>query len=108
MTTAIVPVTISNEVQARVEELGLRRELETILEHARNTIPGLRFLNVSLERCPEMPDSPKILIDAHRPHLGDAERDAQNAWTEWELKSLTPNVLAQVTLLPFFEGADER
>src|SRR4051794_24974808 len=52
------PVTVSPEAAARVAELGLQREFEQIVEHTRQTIPGLRRLEVTLAPAHDTGDDP--------------------------------------------------
>ena len=50
MTTAIdVKVTVTPEAAARVAELGFQKEFDQLIEHARTTIPGVRWIEVRME-----------------------------------------------------------
>jgi hypothetical protein len=65
--TATIPVTVAEDAAARVADLGMQREFEQMLEHARQTIPRLRQLRVMLEHDPVRPqDDPQIVIWARR------------------------------------------
>ena len=47
-TTATIPVNVSAEAAARIAELGMQREFEEMIEHAKQTaarIPGLRYVS---------------------------------------------------------------
>ncbi len=41
MSATTFPVSITPEAAARVAELGMQAELERMLEHTRQTVPGL-------------------------------------------------------------------
>jgi hypothetical protein len=67
MTAATIPVTVAEDAAARVAELGLQHEFAQMIEHARQTLPGLRQLRVGLEYDPVHPEyEPKIVILAQR------------------------------------------
>jgi hypothetical protein len=69
-TATTMPVIISDEADTRIAELGMRREFDEIVEHARQTLPGLWKIEVSLSFHPEEPETPPtIVIDAYRPYL---------------------------------------
>ncbi|MCE9531134.1 MAG: hypothetical protein K8T89_08420 [Planctomycetes bacterium] len=47
MPTTNVPITIDPRAQERIDQLGLRKEFEGMLEHAVRTVPRLQRLEVS-------------------------------------------------------------
>jgi hypothetical protein len=104
---ATIPVTISDEARARVEELGLQREFEMILDHTRQAIPGLRALDVTLQDPTTPGDWPGILLRARRPYEGELDLTGRQ-WDAWMIQQFPPRVGAQFVLLPVCEGGDER
>lgn len=54
MRTASVPITITPEAAARVAKLGMQAELERMLEHTRQTVPGYGPSRCNW-RCPTTP-----------------------------------------------------
>jgi hypothetical protein len=67
MTAETVPVTVAEDAAARLAALAIQPEFEQILDHAREAVPHLRQLRVTLEYDPERPLSdPGVVIWAHR------------------------------------------
>ena len=61
-----VPVVLSPEANVRVADLGLRAELEQMLEHTLQTIPNLERVNVILEPAYDTGDDPRLVIEPVR------------------------------------------
>ena len=73
-TVTTIPVTITPDAEARVVELGMRSDLEHMLDHAREVIPGLRRLNVEFWEPEDFIDDPRITIEAIQRMLKSAPR----------------------------------
>ena len=68
-TTMSVPVTISTEARAFVEQLSQREELDLMIEKAKNFVPGLSSIEVALDEATEdMP--PGVILWTHRDDVG--------------------------------------
>ena len=109
-TATTIPVIISDEAAARVAELGMQREFERIIEHTRQTLPGLCKIECCLSFHPEEPETPPTtVIHTHRPHLGvDNESAINQGWVRWFVETFPPEVAMQFTMLPFFEDGHGR
>jgi hypothetical protein len=57
-----IPATIEPAAAARVDELQMQRELEQMLDHARQTIPDLSRIAVTLAFPPDYEDDARIII----------------------------------------------
>jgi hypothetical protein len=89
-----VPTTVSAEAAARVAELGMRREFEQMLDHARQTIPNLSAIDVTRYDDPDEPGQPRVLIGFITDTPSPAEKDeAWWRWTHWEVQAFPPHVL---------------
>ncbi len=105
-TVATIPVTIQPDAAAFLAEIGMERELERILEHAKATIPHLRALDIVLHDFPET-GPPGLTIDAHRdPYPGAPDR-ACSVFGRWMVETFSPEVNVNIGLLSFHHGEDE-
>jgi hypothetical protein len=108
-TTANVPITIAPEAAAHVADLGLQREFEQMLEHAKQTVPGLRAINVILTYDPETGDDPRVIIEAMIPEPARPEEDTtQSDYTRWEINTFPPAVLIHFCLMTGYEAPNGR
>ena len=87
-----IPVTVSPEAEARVVELGMRSDLEHMLDHAREVIPGLRRLHVTLWVPEDFIDDPRINIHAFHAGSDEMESSIHYAWRDWTITTLSPDV----------------
>jgi hypothetical protein len=84
-TADTVPITLSAEAAARIAELGMQREFEEIVEHARTDLPGVTRIEVYLDGPYDEPKTPdKVYVDAYRPPLEfkdeESVRDEMIRW----------------------------
>src|SRR5947208_14819426 len=86
-TATTVPLVVAPEAQQFIAERGLQSAFEQMIEHARQTIPGLRELNVTLEPPYDTGDEMAVVVQAtmDRP---EGKRDrTEFEWGYW--KALT-------------------
>jgi hypothetical protein len=105
--TATVPVTITPEAAARVAELGMQKELDLMLEHTRQTVPGLRAIRVIWETCHETGDELGLTIEAWREVAYSGTDDVEGVWGTWLLSHFPPDVVRYVALLTFYGDPHE-
>ena len=107
-TTTTIPVTVTDEAATRIAELGMQQEFETMLEHTKQTAPGLRSIEVTLEYDPEEERDPTILISPHR-SPPDCENDKTDwNWGTWFVTTFPPEVCWHFCLLSFYEENDAK
>jgi hypothetical protein len=98
-TTHTVPLVVEPEAASLVAELGLQVELEQILEHARQTITGLRRLQVKIAPAYDTGEE-GIIIEASR---DPASRNNSNwnweQFSRWKIATFPPDVYRHFTLL---------
>ena len=103
MATATVPLTITPEAAARVAELGMQTEFERMLEHARQTVPGLRRMRVTLEQDYEGADEDGIAIWTFMKDRGLEHDRTEAEWGGWKVDTFPPDVCRHFVLLTVLE-----
>src|SRR5437763_13294485 len=78
---ATVPVTITPEAAERIAQLGFEVEVERMVEHAKQTLPQIRGIEVSLWDRYEAGDQPGLAVNVYsaRPYNPDEK-------ISWELR----------------------
>ena len=106
--TETIPLTITPEAAAHVAELGLREPFEQMLEHARQTIPGLRSLEVNLQPPYDIGGGECVIIDAYvTPPTGTNDpREREFNW--WKSSTYSPEVSQHFCLLTTFQDCHAR
>ena len=97
----VVPVTMTTEAVELIEELGLRRPLEEMIEHTRQTIGQLQSIEIEPWYEQDSNDQPPL------PHLtvigwrmgapSEDDRVAEREWFEWCVKTYPPSVKQHVS-----------
>jgi hypothetical protein len=107
MNTMTIPVTITPEAAARVAELGMQAELERMLDHTRQTVPGLRAIEVQLALPHDTGDETSIIIQATMddPHLDYDPTDTE--WGKWKVRTFPPEVCQYFVMMTVNETAHE-
>ena len=103
---ATIPVTIQPDAAAFLAEIGMERELDMMLEHAKSTIPHLRALDVELHDFPET-GPPSLLIDAYRDPIPGGRDRACREFSHWLVENFPPEIVQNFSLLPVYHS-DER
>ena len=115
MATEAVPITITPEAEAFIDEVGQRREFEAMLEHIRQTFPGLRSFEVELHDFPET-GPPGITIWVHRDDprlartppgepLGPWEDDpTDRQYRYWKVTTFPPEVCVNFATLSAYHS----
>lgn len=81
-----IPIDESPDARAHVEQLGLRHQLDAMLEHTKQTISDLRAISVQLD--PYTSSVPTVLIlaeirDPGPDGPGMADESAELRWDHW-------------------------
>jgi hypothetical protein len=108
MSTITVPLTVTPEAAARVTQLGMQREFEQMLEHVRQTVPGLVAIEVELALPYDTGDYPSVLIQPimKNPHLEYDPTDWDYA--TWKVQTFPPEVCMHFSTLSRYETPNER
>jgi hypothetical protein len=97
------PATITPEAAARIDELGIRTEVEQMIEHTRQTVPALKRIAVVLEDAYETWDQPYLTIHATRgdePRVGDR---TEREWGAWRVRTFPPDVCIHIAMMTQYE-----
>ena len=102
MTPTTIPITVTPEAVARVAELGMQAELDQMLEHTRQTVPGPRSIEVQEELPYDTGDETTIVIWVARddPHLEKDTTDRE--WGRWLVRTFSPDVCRYFVMISFY------
>lgn len=109
MTTATtIPVTVTDEATARIAALGMQREFEQMIEKAKEIVPHLRFIRVTLEYDPEGEELPGIVIWSHRFDRNWQGDTSTEVFGGWLVRTFPPDVCVNFCMITLFEAANGR
>src|SRR5437870_3324858 len=99
-TLSALPVTVTPEAAAHVAELGLQAELEQMLRHACQTIPGLLHITVELHPPYDTGDEMAVILQATRDFASRNPGD-RTTWEfrDWKIRTFSPDVYRHFSLL---------
>jgi hypothetical protein len=104
-----VPVTITPEAAEHVEKLGMRAELERMLEYLATQIAGVHELRVVVEPPYDTDPEERITIEVIKDlPSGDELDPAVKQWQTWYCASFGPDVRWNIGALFGYGGADAR
>ena len=106
--TTTVPFTITNEAAAYIRKLGLQAELDRMIEHTKQAVPGLLKIHVRVAEPCDPGDFDAIIIDAvmHYRHLDNDPTGWE--WNEWVVRNFPPKAHQYFTLMLDYEELDAR
>jgi hypothetical protein len=102
MMPTTIPITVTPEAAARIAELGMQAELEQMLEHTLQTVPGVRSIEVQEALPYDTGDETTLVIQVtmEDPHL---EKDpTETEWDRWMVTMFPPDVCRYFVLLSFY------
>jgi hypothetical protein len=82
-TTTLIPVHIEPEAAARVEELGMRRQVDQMLEFLKQNVPGLRAISVAEDAEANPRDEATLIITTHQADPGPGPDPSSWRWLVW-------------------------
>lgn len=95
-----IPTTWSQAAADYVAKLGMQADLEAMLEHTRQTVPGLLHLNLVLVPPYDTGVEDSIVIEATRELSARVEKDPTfSAWGRWFVNAFPPEVRRHFTLV---------
>ena len=97
-----VPVTITAEAEARITELGMRKELEQMIAHVREVVPELTAIEVEIAERYDTGGEPGINIRAYSDRPYDAEDKTSWNLIRWAVETFPPQVLEHLCVLPSY------
>lgn len=103
-TATTIPVTVTDEATERIKEFGLQAPFETMLQYARENIPGLRSIEVRLSYAPWMSADPTIILDFYRAHPPKGVVDPTSKyWSKWFVDAFPPEIVIHFSYLTHYE-----
>jgi hypothetical protein len=102
MSATAIPVTVAEDAAARVAQLGMQREFEQMIEHAKQVMPHLRAIRVTLEYNPECPhEDPGVVIWAQRGESPTPGTSDLTDWdySAWKVRTFPPEVCVHFTVI---------
>ncbi len=103
-----IPVEITPETAARAEQLGIRRQLEEILEYTRQNVADLRSVAVTLYHDREEPGEPHLSLECWRDGPSRVDEEAWERWTDWLIRHYPPDVVRWLGFEILYRGEDDR
>lgn len=98
-TATDIPVTITSEAEARITELGMRKELEQMIAHVRKTVPGLAAIEVRIEECYDTRDETGVSIEAYSDRVFQPGESVSDEIDRWVINTFPPQVLEHLCIL---------
>jgi hypothetical protein len=93
---------------ARIDELGLRREFEPMLDYLTCHVPGLRAITVHLDTEVNMWHNASIVIETHQDDPGPAVDGSRGQWRVWLAATFSGDVLRHFVRDYSYEAIDGR
>jgi hypothetical protein len=103
-----VPVTFTSEAAARVAELGMDGQLRQMLDHARQVLPDLCRLEVTLAERYTDGGEPGITIEAFVRRAFDPEDTSRWNLGEWNVRTFPPQVCEHFVITVGYEDESAR
>jgi len=84
-----------------IQELGLRRPVEEMIEHTRQTVAGLRAIEIEVwyeQDSEDQPPLPHVTVIAWRDgHRSSPDSATEREWFQWCVRTYPPDVKKHVS-----------
>lgn len=104
-TAASIPVTVTPDAAEYLDQIGMHKECEQMVEHTRQTVPGLHAISVEYDHDPSNTIGPGVVIMAHRDEPPPGEQPAEWEWNKWQVATFPPEVTRQFVMMSCYDGA---
>lgn len=94
-----VPVTVTPEAEARLAELGMRQEMEQMIAHVREVVPGLAAIEVTVAEGYGTRDEPGVTIMAYSDQVFGWDPPFGWSFSRQEVEKFPPDVLEHLCVL---------
>lgn len=94
-----VPFTITPEAEARIAELGMRKELDQMIDYVRAVTPELAAIEVTLAERYDAGSEPGITIEAYSDQVFEPGNTVSWDSIQWEVETFPPQVLEHLCIL---------
>ena len=99
-----IPVTITPEAAARIETLGFQAEVERMIDHAKQTLPQIRHMEVILYERYGDSDELGLSVDVYSDHPFNPEEHISSELASRMVGLFPPEVLQHMTM-GYYPGA---
>jgi hypothetical protein len=98
MNAVNIPLTVTPEAAARIAELGFQKQVEEMIEYARQHFPKLLRIEVVLTDRYDMGGPPGVTVKGWTDRVFDPADKTQANLTRWEVTTFPPEVLEHLNL----------
>jgi len=105
-----IPTTIHPDAAARIVQLGIGHEVEQMLEHTKQTVPGLEAIEIETWDDEFEPGEPHLSINVWRPGSSTSLDDyaPQREFGSWLVRTFSPDIARWVSVDLFFRDEHGR
>jgi hypothetical protein len=94
-----IPIDMTPEASKRIAELRIQPDVDRMIDHAVNTVAGIRRVEITLEPENEMYDGPYLSASAYRDLDLWTEVNAEvDRFEDWKINTFSPDVLWHFSL----------
>ena len=102
-TGAAIQITTSPDAAARVAQLSLEPSYEAMLDHAQESVPELRALELTLDYDRDQPREPTLVLNMYRPHPAATDDPTPRQWRAWMAQTFPPEVCQHFASVTIYE-----
>jgi len=89
---ATIPVEVTPEAAARIEELGMSKEFQAMIEHTKQSIVDLQSIRVTRFDDLDDPGESRVSIQARQHGPESEDLSTWDRWGSWFVESFPPDV----------------
>jgi hypothetical protein len=93
-----VPVTITADAEKIVAGMGLQEQFEQILDHIRQTMPGLKSIRIEYAYPEELGSEPGVEIFVFKENTGEQRDPTWDALSDWLLATFPAVIWSRFTI----------
>src|SRR5437879_3390871 len=87
-----IPVEVTPDAAARIEELGMWKEFEAMIEHTKNTVVDLNSILVTRFDDLDDPGESRVSIQARQHSPASVDISTWDNWGSWFIAAFPPEV----------------
>lgn len=100
--TINIPVVVQPDAEAFVAQLGRQVELDQMIEHVRQTVPGLRSIEVQRRSSYDLGDQDRVVIQVTMDDPQTFEDPTQEELGGWKVDTFPPEVCEHFCFLTVY------
>jgi hypothetical protein len=99
METSTIPLTVTPEAEAFLDQLGMRPQFEQMVAHLRQAVPEVYEITAHVEPPYDLGGGDIILIQAFRRPSGLEDDPTNRELSRWRVATFPPEVLMNLVIL---------